>query len=202
MGRPERDDFVDELSSLPSLCWVRDLNGFAHNQASHRMRDDVHWGFWLPGDCDREIAHEVDEADERLRVHLQAALVKIVVAEHPDALERILVRGNELERRAGIDEDSSSEEAGVQRFQRIGKRLGGNDRLRVVADDVGGIVVSPLRLHVAEDQPFVDVVLAPLLRIDGAVVETLIRDPPFVFGIQTTEPANQNQRNVSGSRHA
>ena len=61
-------------------------------------------GFGSPRLHHRQVADEVDEPHERLAVHLEAPVVEVVVAEHPQALARVLWRVHQLERRAGVDE--------------------------------------------------------------------------------------------------
>ena len=65
--------------------------------------------------------------------------------------------------------------------RRVGRASWVEHRRRVVADHVSRVLVLPARLHEAEDQALVDVVLAPLLGIDRAVVEALIGDVLLVL---------------------
>src|SRR4029077_5942820 len=72
-----------------------------------------------------------------------------------------------------------------------------DDWRRKVSDDVGRILVLPRRLHELDDHALVDVVVAALLRVHRAVVETLIRDALFVFDAEAPEAADQDERQRS-----
>jgi hypothetical protein len=112
VGRPERDDLVDVLGGFPAVFGIRPLHRLPHDEPAHGMSDDVHLrnalrlvagiDLWLvPG----ERADEVDEADQHLTIDREVPIVEVVVTEHPEHLERIAARSQELQRYPRIDND-------------------------------------------------------------------------------------------------
>jgi hypothetical protein len=158
-----------------------------------------------------ESADEIDQPHQHASIQLERAIVQVVVPEHPEGAGWIarLLPVADGERHPRIDHDL------VQGFQRCvqsrrlveevvwkiakGVRHAGriDDWCRKVSDDVGRILVLPRRLHELDDHALVDVVVAALLRVDRAVVETLIRDTLFVFDAETSETADQDERQRS-----
>src|SRR5687768_13779886 len=65
----------------------------------------------------------------------------------------------------------------------------------IIPHNVGSVLIRPLqRLHEPQDQPFIDIVFAALLRIDRPIVEPLIGDLLFVIDPQAAEAAYQDDR--------
>src|SRR5215207_6976597 len=68
-------------------------------------------------------------------------------------------------------------------------------RLGVVADYIRSIAIGVRRrLEGAQKQPLVDVVFPSLARIDGAIVEALVRAALLATDIRSAETADQDQR--------
>ena len=208
--RAERHDLVDRLirgigaSGEPG---VGPLDRVAHDQTAHGVGDDV--------DLERAVAmcgigalldlqerlDELDQTDQRLAVDREGAVVQVVVAEHPHGAERITLRLEEARRHAGVDHHFvPGEEVRIEIGEVLGNGLGVGHRIGKVADHVGGVVVLPAVLEQTQNEPFVDVVLAALLRIHAAVVEALIGDRFLVLDGETAEAADQNDRQMAPGR--
>ena len=195
VGRPERDDLVDVIGGVLLERRIGDLDRLANEQAAHGVGDDVHLRFRLRGAFERaQVANESDQAHQRLPIRVEAAVVEIVVAEDPQRLAWVGRRPHQIPRHRGVDDDAvAGEVLGIEVLELGGQPVGRDaDVPRIVSDDVRRVLILPVRFHEPQDQTFVDVVLAALLRIDRAVVEALIGDPLLVFDAAAAEAADQD----------
>jgi hypothetical protein len=167
--------------------------------------DDVHPGLGLRGafEC-AQVADESDQAHQRLPICVEAAVVEIVVAKDPQCLAWVSRRPHQIPRHRGVDDDAvAGEVLGVEVLQLRGQSVGRDaDVPGIVADDIGRVLILPVRLHEPQDQAFVDVVLAALLRIDRAIIETLVGDALLVFDAGAAEAADQDERKRAPRRVA
>ncbi len=168
------------------------------------MSNDVHrrLGASRPRLQRDQVAHEINQTGERLAVDLKVAGIQVVVAEHPQALPRVAGSSDQLQRRPWVDDDSVARKVlGIESTQCLGKVHVTRDRTSVVTDHVRRVVVMPQRFHILEDQPLVDVVLAPLVRVNRPFVETLVCNLTLVINVQSPESPNENQRDVLSRGH-
>src|SRR4030095_9412851 len=128
-------------------------------------------------------------------------IVKIVVAKNPKGPARITSRLEEVESHSGVDDDPIALEILLVEVLQIGWDVDGHVHgFWVVPHHVRRIVRLPGRFHEPENQSFIDVVLAALLRVHRSVVEALIRDTFFVLDPDAAESADKDERKRTTSR--
>jgi hypothetical protein len=167
VGRAQGDDLVDVVGCRPLVAvelGIGGLDRLADDEAAHRVGDDVDLGR-LAGRrllaVGGQLPDEPDQADQRRPVEREPPVVQVVVAEHPDRVADTARRPLDAPPHPVVEHQAFGEEP-LQCLQVLGQLLVALFRA-VVGDDVGGVLVLPVRLQQPEDEPLVDVVLAPLL---------------------------------------
>jgi hypothetical protein len=172
------------------------------------MGEDVHLRRLarIAGADGGQLPDEVNQPHQRVAVDAEGPVVQIVVAEHPERSIRVPGprRVADDPRHGRVDDDFVERADRLRRVRRlreevvrkvaeIGRARRIDDRRRKVADDVGGVLILPRRLHELQNHAFVDVVVAALVRIHGSVVEALVGDALLVLDAQAAETSNENQ---------
>lgn len=103
----KRDDLVNVIACPLLQFGICDLNGLAHEQATHRMRQDIDLGLRCRRCFERrKVAEKADQTHKRLAICLEATIIEIIVSKDPEGPAGIASGFHEIESHRRIDDES------------------------------------------------------------------------------------------------